>query len=165
MEQQDFLNEMEEKKLPSMLNVLTILTFIACAMGIIGDVYTFLTAESGVREMEKAMSDPNFQKAPEFVRNMMTPEMLEMKKTMAANKLPIVILNMLGFGLCLAGAIQMRNRKMQGYYLWLIGEILPIITSFIFIGTILFSGWKLAFIAFPIIFIILYTTQRKHLTK
>ena len=165
MEQQDFLNEMEENKLPSMLNVLTILTIIACSFGILSDVYSFITADSGVVQMEKAMSDPNFQKAPEFVKGMMTPELLEMKKTMAANKIPIVILNMLGYALCLIGAIQMRGRKKQGYSLWLIGEILPLASSFIFIGAVLFSGWKMAFLAFPLLFIILYTVQRKHLTK
>ena len=88
-----------------------------------------------------------------------------MKKTMAANKIPIVILNMLGYALCLIGAIQMRGRKKQGYSLWLIGEILPLASSFIFIGAVLFSGWKMAFLAFPLLFIILYTVQRKHLTK
>lgn len=165
MEQQDFLQEMENKKLPSLLNVITILTLIACAFGIFGEVYGFFTADSGVAQMEKAIADPNFQQAPEFVKKMMGPEILEMKRVMAANKYPLLILGVLGLVLCLVGAIQMRARKKQGYFLWLIGEVLPIISSFIFIGGVFFSGWKLFFLIFPVLFIILYTTQRKHLTK
>jgi hypothetical protein len=63
------------------------------------------------------------------------------------------------------GALQMRKRKMQGYYMWLIGEILPFIGVALFISFKVFSGFALIAVMFPVVFIILYTVQRKHLTK
>jgi hypothetical protein len=59
----------------------------------------------------------------------------------------------------------MRKLKKQGYFLWLIGEILPWVAMFIFIGGVFLKTFMVWFLIFPVLFIILYTLQRKHLVN
>lgn len=109
------------------------------------------------------MNSPDFNSLPDMVKKMMTPEALENAKIAAANKLPVLILTLLGVGLCLAGALQMRKLRMQGYYLWLLGEIVPF-GMIIFIGSGAYKGWPVMIsYAFVLLFIILYSLQRKYL--
>jgi hypothetical protein len=163
MEQTNFLDEFEEKKLPSTLNVLTILTFIGCGVGLLSGIWQFVNAEKGVADLEKTLSDPNMAKMPEFMKGMINQDTLELAKLQAANKIPMIIIGILSMGLCLFGALQMRKKQMQGYYLWLIGELLPFVGIVIFINLSVFKGFGLIGVVFPLIFVILYTAQRKHL--
>ena len=157
-------DELETKGLPGNLNVLTILTFIGCGIGFLGGIWQYFAADKSVASMEKTMNSPEFNNMPEFAKKMMSPEALERAKVMAANKLPILILGLIGVSLCLVGALQMRKLKMQGYYFWLIGEILPVIGMLIFIGAGAFAGWAaLVGYGLLLVFIVLYTTQRKYL--
>jgi uncharacterized membrane protein len=80
------------------------------------------------------------------------------------NRIPILILSVIGIVLCFVGAMQMRKRKKQGYLFYVIGELLPFLTLAFFIGFFAFSG--VAFFVgalFAALFIFLYTMQRKHL--
>lgn len=159
-------DELETKGLPGNLNVLTILTFIGCGLEFLSYIWQYINAEKSVASMEKTMNSPEFNSMPEFAKKMMSPEALERLRIMASNKLPILILGLLGAGLCLFGALQMRKLKMQGYYLWLIGEILPAIGMLIFIGMGAFTGWAAMFgYVFLLVFIILYSLQRKYLVN
>ena len=78
------------------------------------------------------------------------------------NKIPIIAINLVGIALCVFGAIEMRKLKKQGYFLWLIGEVLPIIATSIFLP-VFFNTVFAYFLIFPLLFIILYTVQRKNL--
>jgi hypothetical protein len=159
-------DELETKGLPGNLNVLTILTFIGCGLEFLSYIWQYIAADKSVASMEKTMNSPEFNKTPDFLKKMMSPEAMERARVMAANKLPILILGLIGVALCLVGALQMRKLKMQGYYLWLIGEILPAIGILIFIGVGAFAGWA-AILSYAIllVFIILYTLQRKYLVN
>jgi len=77
--------------------------------------------------------------------------------------LPIMLLTLVGVGLCLWGALEMRKLKKQGFMLWVIGEFLPIIGGLIFIGTGMVSGFSMIWLIIPVIFLILYLVQRKYL--
>jgi hypothetical protein len=144
------------------LKTLTVLTFIGSALAFFGGIWQFINAEKGVADMEKAMANPDL---PDFAKKMMTPEALEAAKIAAANKFPILILGLIGVFLCVLGAMQMRKLKQMGYYLWLIGEVFPVIASLIFLGKSAFaSGWAVIIgYGFMFLFIILYTLQRKYL--
>jgi hypothetical protein len=155
--------ENNEGKLPSSLNILTILTLIGSVLGLGQGIYGYFSADKSVETMEKTMNDPGFKDMPEMVKKMLSPEILDMAKKAAANKLPIMILAVLGSALCLFAAMQMRKQKMQGYYIYLIGELLPTIGGMLFLGLGTLSGWSLLGYLFPVIFIVLYTFQRKHL--
>ncbi len=47
--------------------------------------------------------------------------------------------------------------------LWAVGEFLPLIGGFIFIGTGMLSGFASFALLFPIAFLIMYAVNKKHL--
>ena len=109
------------------------------------------------------MDNPDMANAPGWVKNMMSPEMLEVTRKMYENRIPIMVISLVGAALCLYGALEMRKLKKQGYLIWLVGEVLPIVALLIFVGTAALSGFGLIGLIFPVIFIILYTVFRKDL--
>lgn len=142
------------------------LTFIGCGLAFIGAIWGFATADSGYEKMQEAINNGSVDKLPGFVKGMYTPDRMEMMKKMADNKLPIFIINLICTGLCLFGAIQMRRLKADGYWMWLIGEILPYFSLAFFVGVASVTG-PFNYVGYVIVaaFVILYTLQRKHLTK
>jgi hypothetical protein len=159
----DLLN-LEQKdmgKLPSMLNVLTILTYIGCAFGAIGAVYSYFTIGTSYKLIE-GMGTNGLNSDNKAVQSIMSQSM-EMVKKQYDNRLMIMILALVGVALCFYGAMQMRNLKKQGYMLYVIGELIPILSFAIFIGFgSLFGGVAMIFtVLIAAVFIILYTTQRK----
>jgi hypothetical protein len=160
-------NEFETDKLPSGLNVLTILTFIGSAFALLGGMWTFYNAKKTFETKDKIMEQMNSGSMPSWLKSFM-PDMThfeEMVTKSYENRIPILILTLIGAVLCIVGAMQMRKRQKQGYLFYVIGEILPLITSAFFIGFFTMSGTGAIFgIALTLLFIILYTIQRKHLT-
>ena len=82
------------------------------------------------------------------------------------------VIGLLAALICLYGVIQMWKLKKKGFYFYLVGEITPIIVSFATIGLaglFSFAGGIIAIITalmvtiFPVIFIILYGLNLKHL--
>ena len=100
---------------------------------------------------------------PAMVKKMMGPDAFENARKTMENKVPVLILTLLGVGLCFYGALEMRKLKKQGFTLWVAGEFLPIIAMFFFIGSGMFSGFALFAYLFPVIFLILYAVNKKHL--
>ncbi len=154
-------NEGDKPILPSSLNVLTILTFVGCAIGLLGGFWQFFTAEKSYREMVK-MQD-QLDQLPPMMKKMMGPDMLETSRKTMENKVPMLLLALVGVALCIYGAVEMRKLKKQGYILWVAGEFLPIIGAVFFIGAGMFSGFALFALLFPVIFLILYSVNKKHL--
>ena len=155
-------DEAVKPKLPTGLNVLTILTFVGCAWELYSTVNNFIGGKKALEEMEKAQE--KLAEAPAWARKLAGPEVQEMMLQSFNNKVPIFIIGLIAVTLCFYGALQMRKLKKEGYFLWLVGEILPFIGSVIFVPA-LFNTLFIYFSIFPLLFIILYTVQRKHLTK
>ncbi len=153
-------NDSPKPKLPSGLNVLTILTFIGCAWELYSNVKNFLGGKKALEEFEKAQDQ--LAEAPAWVKKLAGPEVHEVMVQGLDNRVPIIIIGMIGTILCFYGALQMRKLKKEGYILWLVGEMLPILGTIIFLP-VFFKTIFVYFLIIPIIFIILYTTQRKHL--
>lgn len=151
----------ENRKLPTGINVLTILTFIGCALDFAGTVWRFITAEKSYTDLQK-MQD-KMEQVPPFVRKMMGPEALENARKAMENKVPLLLIALISIGLCVYGAIEMRKLKKQGFILWAVGEFLPIIGALIFMGAGIFSGFGAFMLLIPVIFLILYGVNRKHL--
>jgi hypothetical protein len=161
---ENVLNFAEDKpKLPSSLNTLTILTFIGCAMDLYGGIKNFFGGEASLAKIKDAQN--SIDQMPSWARRFVSPEVLEMTQKSIDNKVPLLIISLLSISLCVFGALEMRKLKKQGYILWLTGELLPIAGSIIFIGAIIFKTTFVFFMIFPLIFIILYTSQKKYLTK
>jgi hypothetical protein len=155
----------EEKanKLPEMLNVLTILTFVGCGIGLIFSILAFTGAQKNYDNMVDLQG--KMESAPAFSKSMMGPDPVGLAQKSLENRTPMLLLGLVGIALCLYGAIQMRKRKKTGFTIYVIGQIVPFLPMFIFIGIGLFSTFSLALaFAFPIIFVILYASQLKHLS-
>jgi hypothetical protein len=167
-EAKDMLNleDKDMKKLPQMLNVLTILTYIGCALALIGALYSYFTISASYKLLEGMTSTIADGSGSSAVQSLMS-ESMGMVKKQYDNRLLILIFALAGAALCFYGAMQMRNLKKQGYLLYIVGELLPIISFAIFVGFggLLSGATMILGFLFSIVFIILYTTQRKHLVN
>jgi hypothetical protein len=156
----------EKPAIPSGLNILTILTIIGCCVFFLFTIYGFMNAKKNLDKMEETINSKDFDNLPSFVKGMMTPEALALAQKNYENRVPITLIAVLGIALCFFGAMQMRKLKMQGYYLYLVGEILPLVGSVVFLGMGALSGIPgIITIVFLLLFILLYTLQRKHLVN
>jgi hypothetical protein len=166
MEQKHNLEFAEDKPaaLPQGLNVLTILTFIGCG---IGGLFTLFA--SSIYKFSLKMMDA----AEKSGKELTTKEVQDIAKGRAAielaqqNMIPLMITGIVGIALCLVGAIWMRKLKKDGYWLYVAGQILPLIISFVLLGSSQFTGVSSIIFAvgIPLLFVVLYTLQRKHLVK
>jgi hypothetical protein len=154
---------MMPQKPSSMLNVLTILTIIGSVFGLVGGLWNYINADEAYQKMREAASAPGMADAPDFVKAFVNEEAIENARLMMENKLPILILTLLGSALCLYGALEMRKLKKQGYVIWLAGELLPIIAMAILIGMSAYSGFAIIGAVFPLAMIIMYTVCKKEL--
>jgi len=149
----------------SVLNTLTILTIIWSVISILQNVYTFLSIEKSYAEMQKLMGSNGLENAPGFVKNFVNKDTLLQLESAMHNKIPILILGVFGAILCIAGAIEMRKLKAHGYTFWICGELLPILSTIIFIGINAYAGFSLMSLIFPVLFVILYSVYRKELVN
>ena len=142
------------KKMPDMINVLTILTFIGCAIGLLGGIYNYFTICTSLEKMAKLGED-----------NPMAGMMESMADTIQKQcdmRLPVLIIGLVSIVLCFIGAMQMRKLKRTGFFVYLVGEIAAPVALLIMVGG---GGGLMTTLGFiiPIVFIILYATQLKHL--
>jgi len=146
-------------KLPGMLNTLTILTFIGCAISYIGGIWNFFRFSDIEKRREEIDQAREKMGDNSFGAKMMDSSMELIEKSYDYRYI-LLIGTLLFTTLCLVGAMQMRKLKKGGYPLYLVGEIAPVIMAFVIMGVNLTTGFG-ALIA--VIFSILYTTQRKYL--
>ena len=162
----DQLNFPDDGKpvIPSGLNVLTILTFIAC-----GIFSLLLIATPMLYKFFNSMMD----KVAKSGQDIPAKQMAEIEKGRAAmaiaqaNMVPTIIAGLVGVALCVWGAVWMRKLKKDGYWVYVAGELLPVIANFALMGTSQLNGaFAIALsLVFPVLFIVLYTLQRKHLVN
>ncbi len=146
-------------KRPSFLTVLCILTFVGAGFGIIGGLFGILTMGT----MERTMTAANSLTQG-------SPIGIDFENAYRWMKIAQV-LNLVGSALCLAGALFMWNVRKLGFYIYVPGQVLPIIGSFmtmnsVFGGSIL-GNFGIAMtvfsMIFPIAFIIMYGLNLKHM--
>jgi hypothetical protein len=162
----DNLSDFDQQttKLPQMLNVLTILTFIGCGIG-----YIFALATPGIMKWSLKMMD----KAKSSGVELSPKEIEEMEKGREAinlamqNMTAIIIVSIVAISLCLLGAIWMRKYRKDGFYIYTLGELAPIATSFIFMGSKAYGDTSqiVMGIVIPVLFVVLYATQLKYLKR
>jgi hypothetical protein len=149
------------KKLPTTLNVLTILTFIANGFGFVWSFVTFARAHANYDTVVKAQE--KLDQAPDWARKLAGPHPVETAQAMLDNRLPILIITLLSTALCFFGALQMRKLKKTGFSLYILGDIVGYATG-IFIGFDTFATIGVAIaIAITILFVILYAAQLKYM--
>ena len=164
----DVLNydQNNKPKLSSGLNVLTILTFIGCAIQLLSGLWSFFTAQKSYEGIDKMVEQMKSDSMPAWAKSMMgDPEhIVEMITKSYENRIPIVLLTLASVALCFYGALQMRKLKKQGFIFYIIGEVLPYLTMALFIGMFTFSGFGMIIgVCITLLFILLYAMQRKKL--
>ncbi len=158
------LTEDGKPKLPSGLNVLTILTFVGSGIGLLFALLMPFLNKFLLGMMDKAKSSG---------AEMSTKQLEDMEKGKAvmeltqANLIPLMVVGFIGIALCVIGAIMMRKLKKDGYLIYVGGELLPVIGGFIILGTAQFTGVfsVIMGVGLPLLFVVLYTMQRKYLIK
>jgi hypothetical protein len=144
-EAKDFLNleDKDMKKLPQMLNVLTILTYIGCGVGALLSILGVL----GVGFLSSMMGK--------------SKELAEVSAKVGGGSLWVgLVIGLVGIALCFYGAMKMRNLQKQGFFIYVAGQLIPIIYTFVTVGV----GFGFIGVIIPIVFIALYATQLKELS-
>lgn len=147
--------------LPGSINVLTILTFIGCGIGALFGVAGFWLISFSLRMMDKAAENGTMTEKQATDMAKQRPKL----ELMLANKWPLILITLVGVALCLYGAIQMRKLKKEGFYVYVLGQVVPFIASGLLIGfATQFNGvMSYIFACIPVIFIILYANQLKYM--
>ena len=140
-----------------LLNVLTILSIIGNAFGIVSSVVTFFKAKTNYENLKALMEGGDIEKAPAFVRDLINQDALLLAEKMLENRIPLLITGILSAGLCLYGAIEMRKLRWHGYTYWMIGTLLYPVSMMLFVGIISFKGYALIGHFFTLLFIALYS--------
>ena len=164
MTDQSNFAELDKPTLSSSLNVLTILTFIGSGLAII-----FSFASPAILKFSKSM----LEKAATSGQELSSKQIDDMDKgrqaieLAQANMIPSIIVGVLGAILCIVAAIMMRKLKKDGYWIYIAGELLPLITAFILMGTKQYTNvFSVIFaVGLPVLFIVLYTLQKKNLVN
>ncbi|HTI88987.1 MAG TPA: hypothetical protein VL727_00295 [Puia sp.] len=151
----------EPKKRPETLNVISILTFIGSGITILTQFVSFFRAQSNYDQM--VQNQDKMEQAPDFLKRLMGPDPVGMARKTLENRTPMLILGIVGAVLCIYGAVQMRKLKKIGFPIYVIGELLPFVVSFIFIGQMPIFGLVFALLI-NVAFIIMYATQLKYLS-
>ena len=159
-------DEQVKPKLSSGLNVLTILTIIWCVIQALLSVWGYFSAQTTFEGRDKILEQMNSGTLPAWAKAMMgdVGHFEEMITKSYENRLPIMLLSLVAVGLCFMGALQMRKLKKQGFLFYTIGELLPFLTLYFFIGAFAFSGIGfMVSICIAVLFILMYALQRKNL--
>lgn len=154
--------ETDPPKLTSTLNVLTILTFTWCAISALITVAMPAINDWLLSTMEKAKASGKDFSAKEIADMEKGKQAIELYKE---HMIPLIVISIVCILLCFIGALWMRKLKKDGYWLYVAGELAPIAAGFIIMGSAQYAGIFSIFIgiAIPVVFVILYTTQRKYL--
>jgi len=155
--------EAESSKLPSGINILTILTFIGCGIAVIFTAFLPMLYRFSMEFMDKAAANEDIS-AKDLADIEQQQSAIEMAQ---ANIVPIMIISFIGVFLCIVGAIWMRRLKRDGYWLYVTGELLPLVGGLIILGTSQYTNVTsiVLGVGIPLLFICLYTMQRKFLGR
>ena len=155
---------------PTFITVLCILTFIGSGWGLIGGAIQYFTAEKQAHEMSitKVKASADIQKSGKEDTGTKMAEKIVNSMTSAfttENLKKAGLAAMLAAVLCLAGALLMWKLKKTGYYLYIIGTLVGIVSPFIIYGSdnimSILSSVMVGFIG--IIFVILYGVNLKYM--
>ena len=156
-----FQNEQQPPQY-GMLKTLTVLTFIGCALAYMGLCYTVATW--GDYEKQLAEAQEMEEKMRDSALGSLMGGSVEMIKKSHEHRYVLAATNLIFTTMCLIGAMRMHKLKKNGYPIYVVGELAPLVVSGALLGFGLFGGIAMAVSAvFALLFVILYTTQRKYL--
>lgn len=161
----NIFNQQRPKILPGMLNVLTILTFIGCGLGYINTCWGFVNSLNPEKQIERMREAQEKMGDNGFLSKMMQGSENIIQKSYDYRYI-ILAAGLLFVTLCLIGALQMRKLKKSGYYLYIVGELAPIVLMAGLFGSSFVAAISLLFKAVvAVTFVVLYSTQLKYLNN
>src|ERR1700694_4251262 len=147
------------------LNTLTTLTFIGCGISYLGTIYNFLKSSNYESELAKIEDMRDKMDSGSLGAKVLQGSIDMIQKTHEYRYI-LARSGILFTTLCLVGAMQMRQLKKSGYPLYVVGELAPFVLFFALVGGSLLSNLSIALSALVgVVFVTLYTTQRKYLVK
>jgi hypothetical protein len=152
------------EEIPSGIKVLTILTFIGSGIAIVFTLITPWIIKFSLSMMDKAMASG---------QELSTKQLDDMEKArkamdlLHANLVPVITVGIIGAILCIIGAVMMRKLKKDGFWIYIGGELLPLIAGLILMGTAQFTGVfsVIVGVGVPVLFVVLYGLQLKYMKK
>ncbi|MCE3294928.1 MAG: hypothetical protein K0R65_642 [Crocinitomicaceae bacterium] len=151
--------------MPAFLKVLCILTFVGAGLYALIAIFNMINFQSSIAQLEAS---------GEILSSANSP-FGDMSGLIAATKkwgMVSYALGLVGSLLCLTGALLMWKLKKIGFYIYVVGQIIPFIGSFLMMGAASGSGdfmgtmatISLVFsIIFSVAFIVMYAFNLKHL--
>ena len=161
----DLLQDERPIKLPGMLNVLTILTFIGSGFAYLGSAWQLFSNSDPDKQTEKIREAMDKMSSDSLFYKWMEGSIEVLRKSYD-NRYFLLITTLLFTTLCLIGALRMRKLRKSGYFLYLVGELAPLVVVAGLFGTGFAAMVKLGIGGiFAILFVILYSTQLKYLVN
>jgi len=156
-------NAVQENKRPTFLTVLCILTFVGVGISIVTSIISMLTVSAASAMLDTATSMAN---ATGTEMDNVTNTAVSAANSLAKNGMIYYILLIVLALVCLVGAVMMWKMKKTGFYIYVVGELAPVILPFIFFGGFgILGGFAMVLgLIFPIAFIIMYGLNLKHLS-
>ena len=154
---------------PTFLTILCILTFVGSGLGLINGVYQFVTAEKAAQEMVRQNSEASaeIQKSgKDDAGTKFAGKMINSVSKVSADDLKKGgVLAILAAIVCISGAFMMWKLRRIGYYVYIAGILIGIVSPFVVFGSsnlaAIIGSTVTGFIG--IAFIILYGVNVKHL--
>ena len=158
------LNSDGKQVIPSGINTLTILTFIGSGLSLVFVGLTPFLNKLFLGFMDKARSSGTELTAKQMADMEKGKAVLELT---SSNMIPLMAIGVVSIALCILGAVWMRKLKKDGFWIYVGGELLPVVGNFILLGTDQFTGVTsiLMAVALPLLFVALYFRQMKYLVK
>lgn len=158
------LNSDGKQIIPSGIKTLTILTFIGSGLSLVIVGLTPFINKLFLGFMEKARTSGAELTAKQIEDMEKGQAVMELT---AANMIPLMVIGFVSIVLCVVGAIGMRKLKKDGFWIYVGGEILPVVGNFILLGSDQFTGVTsvILSVALPLVFIALYFRQMKYLVN
>lgn len=166
MEEINQEQQAEPKKMTTTIKVMTILTFIGCAYSLITAISYLnpqLTLEMQLEPLQRMLEKAEENSGNEMMVNIYLKSM-DNVRILFENKYLYAISSLVGVGLCVFGAVEMRKMNRMGFYAYVSGQILPLLASLAITGWNIASGstFIVSFLFFGI-FILIYAFQLKHM--
>ena len=154
--------EFDAPQRPQMLNILTILTIVGSSIFLLLSLASPWTTRFSRNMITKQLESGG--------NNLTESQMVKMREGLTKldllqqNMVPVIIISVVGLGLCLFGAILMRKLKKDGFWIYLAGQIVPLIGTFFIMGSAQLTDMNSVIgMAISLVFVVLYMTQRKYL--
>lgn len=158
---------------PTFLTVLCILSFIGCGLGIFGGITGYFTnkALAGTGDalsseisssMDEALANENMSDAERQMANALG-DALGGSMDFGAMANSSLVQGLMAI-VCLIGVYMMWKLKKTGFYIYTVAQIATVAAPFVLVGGL--AGGLMATLGaiFPVIFIILYALNLKHMS-